>query len=45
MFIYRGPVPRERRTGDGDHVDDEVAKVGLAVEDKKGDDEDNDKGG
>ena len=45
MFIYRGPVPRQRRTGDGDHVEDEVAEVVLAVEDKNGNDEDNGKGG
>jgi hypothetical protein len=41
MFIYRCPVPGERRAGDGNHVEGEFAVVST-VEDKKGDDGDDD---
>ena len=42
MFIYRCPVPGERRAGDGNHVEGKFAEVVSTVEDKKGDDGDDD---
>lgn len=42
MFVERCPVPGERRTGDGNHVEGEFTEEVLTVEDKKGDDDDDD---
>lgn len=44
VFIYRGPVPGQDRAGDGEHVEDEFAKVVSTVKDEKRDGKDEEEG-
>ena len=45
MFVYRGPIPRQRRAGNCEHVEGELVEVVSAVEDEKWYEKDDDKRG
>jgi len=45
VFVYRWPIPRQRRAGNCEHVEGGLVEVISAVEDKKWNGKDDDKRG